>query len=319
MLKKFALSASVMLCSLGALEWHQRSGSPKRWQRVTQYKLIGQTPVWTATGPEAPGVRNDPCADDAGADIVLLGDSIFYGVQLEPEDTLGPSLSRALKRTNGDDACVVNLSIPGLTLEQELAVIHHEWEQLKPSIVVLEIWHNSPHRVTQVGNAAFNFGRLDVDDDGIPNPFGIPSAVNRVLFANSVIWQRSIEGFASQTAMSSQLWQEALPDIQEFHAWLQDQDVQLVLAFATKLGTPWSAGRDIERGSYSTVGDWAKINQIPTLWFEDILSGHPVEDIRLDSCCHLNKAGTALVSSSLATVIQPMLIDSSKEPHPDHP
>jgi len=312
MLKKFVTSAVVLLLCVGTLEWHQRSDVPTRWQWVTEYEIMDNVPVWKASGPETLTVRNDDCATDRPANIVLLGDSIFYGVRLRPEDTLGLSLSRSLKRADDSAACVVNLSIPGFTLQQEVAVLKHNWEQLKPSIVVLEIWHNSPHRVTEVGGKVFNFGRLVVDEGGIPNPFNVPSSMNRSLFTNSALWRRAIEGFANKGVMASQQWEDTLHVIENFHSWLNERDIELVLVFATKLGTPWSEGREIERRSYSTVAEWAEASATPTLWFEDVLSGQDVEDVRLDTCCHLNQTGMALVSESLSKMLQPMLLETAK-------
>lgn len=293
---------------------HQRDAPPSRWQRLTEFQVVDDILVWETTGPESDDVANLACAEDESADVMILGDSILYGVRLDPKDTLGLSLSHSLKKTDGSNACVVNLSIPGFTLDQEILVAETDWNALKPKIVVLEIWQNTPHRMIAAGDRAYNFGHLVVDDNGIPNPFNIPSSINLSLFSNSALWIRLVEGSAKSKLgreETKQQWNVTLDDIAAFHDWLNDRNAQLVLVFATALKHPWSEGRSIERTWYSIVQNFADTQQIPTLWFDEILSSQNVEDVRLDECCHLNEKGMALVSDSLTQTLQPLLTGPS--------
>ncbi len=179
MLKKLALFFIVLFLCVGGLEWQQRKAPPTRWQRVSDFELVEGVPVWRSHMPEATDVENASCAGEEGADVVLLGDSIFFGVMLQPEDTLALSLGRTLDDGRGESACTVNLSIPGFTFESEVAALKRDWERLKPRVVVLEMWHNSPHRMRNLGGVLFNFGSLVVDDECVPNPFGVTSLLNR--------------------------------------------------------------------------------------------------------------------------------------------
>ena len=56
------------------------------------------------------------------------------------------------------------------------------------------------------------------------------------------------------------------------------------------------------------VADWARGNQIPMRWFDEILSVEPVEDVRIDTCCHLSNTGMELVADELADTLQPILL-----------
>ena len=312
MLKKIALSLFVLCLCIVGLEAHQRSAPPSRWQRVTQFTFMNGIPVWETTGPESTGVANLACAQNESADVMILGDSILYGVMLPPKNTLGVRLSQSLKRDDESNACAVNLSIPGFTLEQEIVVAKANWNTLQPRVVVLEIWQNTPHRVIAAGSKAYNFGHLVVDHNGLPNPFHVPSWLNLSLFSNSALWIRLVEGSSKKKLGKEESmvqWRSAVEDVAAFHRWLKERNAQLVLVFATKLKHPWSEGRERERSKYRLLQDFSNKHQIPTLWFDEVLATKNVEDVRRDECCHLNSDGMALVSDSLTQVLQPLLVE----------
>ena len=309
MLKKIALFLVVLALCLAALEVYVNSTSSSRWQRVYNYEMVGDTPVWRSSNKDAEAVANLDCAQGGRADVAILGDSILYGIRIPVEDALAPRMSQRLVSADKSNACVVNLAVPGFTLEQELAVIKRDWNTLQPRIVVLEVWANSPHRVQVVGGMLFNFGYLAVDEEGLPNPFDVSSSLNRTLFGTSALWRRAVQGAAKRNADTSILWSSTNADVIAFNEWLMERNSRLVLASAVNLGSPWSAGREEDRGHYAQLGAWASSNDIPAIWFDEVLASQPVESVRLDTCCHLNALGLHMVGDSLEKVIQPLLID----------
>ena len=300
MLKKILLAVSVLMMCLALLEWNQRQEPPSRWQRVSDFETVDGVHVWETKDKVASQVRSAECAQSSGADIVIAGDSILYGVMLEPEITLGPTLSRTVKRADGTPACVVNVSVPGFTFESEMAVIKRDWELLHPNTVVLEVWHNSPHSLIDLGGHLFNFGNLAVDSNGVPNPMGVPPLANRELFVHSALWRRLVEGSSSRSGNSKPAWEQLAKDISDFNEWLEARDASLMLVFATRLKDPWGVGRERERTMYGSVSSWAEGAGVPILWFDQALSSKPVEEVRLDECCHLNETGMALLADALA-------------------
>ena len=156
--------------------------------------------------------------------------------------------------------------------------------------------------------------------EGSPRyPFGVPSALNHLLFGRSALWRRTTEGFATDRLKSEVLWKEAVSEIAAFHEWLQKRDSRLVLTYATKLKDPWSAGRELEDKIYGQIRDWAEQKQIPSVWFKDVLATSNVEDIRLDTCCHLNRDGMILVSNGLTQRLQPLLSEPTQKNAPIEP
>jgi hypothetical protein len=254
---------------------------------------------------------------DDRADVVLVGDSIFYGVGTDPQESLAPSLDRLLLSRLEHLICTVNLAVPGYTFENEKVIGMRDIPVYRPRVVVLEVWAKSPHQFTMLEGEAFNFGSVVVDENGLPNPLGLSPAVHRVLFSKSMLWRKITGEQRLPTRLSLDMWVDLVEEVDEFHEWLRAQDIQLVLAFATKLSVPWGTGRETEAKHYGVLQAWAAEKSVPTLMFEDILSSLPVEDVRHDSCCHLSNEGTALVAESIADVVAPLLAvlpaDASKD------
>jgi hypothetical protein len=91
--------------------------------------------------------------------VVILGSSIFHGVELDPADSLGPQLAALLDKGE-EQPCVVNLAQPGSAFENQAAALRQHAAALRPRVVVWELWGNSAYRFTMVDDAAFNFGAL---------------------------------------------------------------------------------------------------------------------------------------------------------------
>ena len=201
----------------------------------------------------------------------------------------------------------MNLSVPGYTFENEKVVGMRDLPVYRPQVVVLEMWANSPHQFTTFEGEAFNFGAAVLDESGLPNPLGAPPALHRALFSKSMLWRRITDGQRLQTKPSRDMWLDMVEELDEFHEWLMAQDISLVLAFATRLNAPWGTGRETENKFYGIVQTWASGKGVPTLMFSDSLSRFPVEEIRFDTCCHLNNKGTAVVAEDITGIVAPML------------
>lgn len=318
--RKLVLAVVALVICLAVVEVVCHRTPHTRWQVVQDFELIDGIPVYGMAAGQGEGVRNDACLTEDGADVLLLGDSILHGVLLEDRETLGPRLSQALKHADGSRACVVNASIPGFTLANEWAVLKRDWGRYTPKVVVLQIWHNTPFEYRVIGDKLYNFGPLLLDD-GVPNPLRALGAVNRALFERSALWRHIVERTASARVpgrASERFW-GVLPTLDLLHQWLADRDAQLVLAYATPLSEPWDMRARRDRDDFQVVRGWAEEKQVPSLWFSDILSSQPVEAVRLDTCCHLNADGMAMVSDAMEIILQPMLDDLLGGPTPEEP
>ena len=124
MYRKLILILVSFVASLSAAEQWVRLYESPRWQRVKAIEMVGGVPTWRPSWDQTPVIRNTVCVKgtvDERADVVLMGDSIFYGVGTDPQESLAPSLDRVLLSRLGHPICTVNLAVPGYTFENERA------------------------------------------------------------------------------------------------------------------------------------------------------------------------------------------------------
>ena len=159
-----------------------------------------------------------------------------------------------------------------------------------------------------VDGDAYNFGSLRLDKWGLPNP-GVPPTVNRLLFENTSIWRHVAVGFTEKAPSRDAAWSQFVnSQLEPFRQRLSSDGIQLVLAYATMLTTPFSEGREKENQTYKIVQSWASAHAIPEVMFSEVLKQESLSDIGIDSCCHLSTKGTLLVAEALSPVLTESLV-----------
>ena len=315
MTRKILLSVAVFFISLCVVELYCRSQPLSRVQRVNQLsnhtlRMIGDVPVWKSKNPVNERVANAVCLGTAqnGPDVYLVGDSIFYGASLDPDDTLAPVLQGMLTSQLQRNACVVNLSEPGFAFANEEAVLREAVSAHKPRVVVLELWANSPNRFRVLNGVAYNFGQMETDDHGFPNP-GVPDDLNRALFGRSALWRHVSTGLAAtHSAPVTEAWTAFVDgQLEPLRVWLEGQGIELVLAYATSLRTPFADGRPKESPAYGIARSWAQEHGILEVVFSEVLVNEDPQDVGIDACCHLNAKGMRLVSEAIASPVVDLL------------
>jgi hypothetical protein len=140
-------------------------------------RVVDGVPLWREAWRSGP-LEDFGC--DAPRRALLLGSSIFAGVELDPAETLGPRLQAEVP-----GLCVHNLSQPAFAFQNQLAAAQEApagpLAGRPPSVIVWEMWANSAHTHEVIGDTAYNFGTLALDG-GPPNPLGLSHRWNRALF-----------------------------------------------------------------------------------------------------------------------------------------
>ncbi|MGB0638975.1 MAG: hypothetical protein ACPGTU_06570 [Myxococcota bacterium] len=308
-MKKLLLAVVVLILTLMAIEEYARTQRVPRIQHVspeTSPSLLIENgvPTWESDVANKEARQNKACVDktpDGRADVLLLGDSIFHGVKLKVEDKLGAQIGQRLTPLLGRPACVVNLSEPGFAFENERVVLEREFDSIKPKIVVLEIWGNTPYKYKMAGDSAYNFGRLETAANGFPPVPFVPDTANGWLFVHSAMWRHlNIRLAKKKKGRVSVLWSSMLQDeLIPFHSWLESRGTTLMLAFPTALETPFSEPRNGELSVYPVVQEWAEDSGVATLYFQESLAAEDYKKVRLDPCCHLNEYGTQKVAEAM--------------------
>jgi hypothetical protein len=320
MIRKLLLATVSLAMTITLLETYFRSEPLTRVQRVKKLQdqnnleIVDGVPLWHSRDREPTVVTNRSCMRQINdrPDVLFVGDSIFYGVSLEPTKTFAPVVQQMLTSSLNRPSCVVNLSQPGYTFQNEEVVIHRAVEEFHPRILVLEIWANSIYKFALTDESAYNFGTLQTDELGFPN-LGVPLLLNQKLFSWSATWRHLSLGLAKTSRGGSlQQWENLVAGgLEPLRVWLEERDTTLVLAFATSMSTPLSEERQKER-LYSVVMEWAEEHALPQIYFFDVMSSEKVEDMSIDSCCHLSVRGTEKVSEALSPILVEILSGDEK-------
>ncbi len=250
---------------------------------------------------------NLDCTEQGRADVVLLGSSIFFGVHLDFSATLGHQLAPLLG-SEAAPACVVNLAQPGSAFENQDATARLFTPKLRPRIVIWELWHNSVNHFTRIGSVVYNFGRLQRDRLGLPNPLGIPPVLNRVLFQVSAGYRYLDLTLAEEDKIRSvEHWSRFVDGVMApALRRLQDEGAAVLLVYIPRLSRPFARSTVPESLNYQVAEAWAKEEGVPTLDLAAALGSADPEALGLDSCCHLNEEGTRRVAEILAGEVRRM-------------
>jgi hypothetical protein len=320
MIRKLLLATVSLALIATILETYFRFEPLTRVQRVMKLQnqnnleIVDGVPLWHSVKRSSTLVANRSCLRELHdrPDVLFVGDSIFYGVFLEPTKTIAPIVQQMLVSSLGRPSCVVNLSQPGYTFQNEEVVIRRAVEEFHPRVLVLEIWANSVHKFALTDESAYNFGTLQADELGFPN-LGVPLLLNQKLFSWSATWRHVSLGLAKSSRVGPlQQWENLVAGgLEPLRVWLDERDTTLVLAFATSMSTPLSEERQKEH-IYSVVMEWAEEHAVSQIYFLDVMASEKVEDMSIDTCCHLSARGTEKVAEALEPILVEILSGDEK-------
>ncbi|MBT3217811.1 MAG: hypothetical protein HN348_01860 [Proteobacteria bacterium] len=265
-------------------------------------EVIGNSPIWWQEKEENRArLHNLTCQQDKEDPytVVMLGSSILGGIGLPVDDIFSIKLQPRLEARR--PSCVHNFSGPGFTFQAELATAKKFIPQTKPNLVFLEVWNTSPFDYTVLNNNAYAFSAFVVDEQGLPNVFGLAPSTNRRLFLLSRLYEYATLSLARQNETSAEKDWTHLADerLQELYDLCREHQAELVLVFAPRLdrsfdehirlqGTGWETD---PHAPYDYVEAFARRQGLRTFRLEKELQQYAVEEVRLDECCHYNSQG----------------------------
>jgi len=241
--------------------------------------------------------------------VAILGSSIFYGVRLEQEDTLGALLTEHLTSTLGEQPCISNLSEPGTAFQNQWARATVDFEAIQPDLVILEIWENSPNVFKMLGGSAWNFGRLEVDAAGYPNPFDLDAGHNQWWLRHVGLYRFiALSTVAEAHQDSSNVWSTfAETQMEMLMNWSEQTGTALLVVFCPGLGRPFQLTVGRTASSYGKVEALADSRGIAQVNLAKEFIGMDPSTLGIDTCCHLNALGMREVASRIAPVAAALL------------
>ena len=318
--RRWRLAAGVValstLFALGLAEAWTRTWTPQRLQRVfsgKQYHLeeIDGVPVWRSKAHIGGSRTNLNCfrnRPDAPR-VAILGSSIFYGVRLEQEDTLGALLTERLAPVLGEPPCISNLSEPATAFQNQWARAKVDFELIQPDLVIVEIWENSPGIFKMLGETAWNFGRLEVDAAGYPNPFDLDVELNQWWLSHVGLYRFIALNSVAQARMdSSKVWSTFTETQMEvLMNWSEQTGTDLLLVFCPNLGRPFQLTVDRTASSYGQLETLAESRGIAQVNLVKEFVGMDPSTLGIDTCCHFNALGMGEAASRIAPVAAALL------------
>ncbi len=239
-----------------------------------------------------------------GLRVAALGSSILHGSGVVPDQSWAPALQALLP---GPAGCVHNLAEPASAFETQLALARHLLPALAPDLVLWEIWGNSPHRFTVVGDVAWNFGPLRPEGGGPPSLLGLP--FEEQLFRWSGTWRLLSVQQDPPPPPSGGVgarWQPLIEDgLDPALALIRSLGARLVLVAVTPLDRPFAQTAERLPEGHQLVRGWARDHDVPWIDVAAAWTDLDPEDLRLDPCCHLNPAGHAALAELLAERLGP--------------
>ena len=143
----------------GVARWHPLERIQVVSLSQVDSEVVDGVPIWQSkrSVPERVG---RPC--EARPEVVLVGSSILWGSGISDSESPRSQLAQRLP-----EACVTLLGQPAYSFSNQRVEVARHLETHTPRVVVWEIWHNSPHEWSVLGDVAYNFGPTSVDTETV--------------------------------------------------------------------------------------------------------------------------------------------------------
>jgi hypothetical protein len=235
--------------------------------------------------------------------LVVLGDSVTYGVFLPYEDTFVYMMSEALGKKCGP-VQFFDVATPGYSTLQERISLERKGLSVKPQVVFLGVFSNDLAQFTVIGSTAYDM-RIK-DHDGVPifSLLPLPDSLNAFLVTNSVFYQyltlKGMAAFDEARDVGTGQVAASLAEFEKIRKLCHDAGATLAMALFPPLHQ--SLSEPEERSTsfyYDEVRRWAGDNSVPFIDMRQPLAAYDLEEIRYDECCHYSPAGHEAVTGIL--------------------
>lgn len=259
-------------------------------------RQVDGVPLWqVADSPEAA----TDCAHPRPRWVLLAGDSVLYATEMNAQDGRA---WRGLQALLPDDVCVADVSQPGYRAYQQLTAARGFAATHDVAAVVFQVFKTSA-RYTPVGDGWIDATQLRTDDDGVPTLGLVPPGLNRWLLERSGAWEFATLALASTT-------RGGIPpetDYDEALAWLTATGIPGLMLEVPLLREPFATSADHRAPWRRELSDRAAAQHVATLVLADAWRDEDVTAVRLDLCCHYNRAGHAALAATLAPAVETLL------------
>jgi len=255
------------------------------------------------------GYRGEFVPYDPGAfRVVVLGDSVTYGVSVDYKDTFVRRIQSALEE-RCSAVSLYNIAVSGYSTLQERIAFERKGLSLKPHLVLLGVVTNDLAQFTIIGDTAYDI-RLK-EKAGVPifSFLPIPDGVNRFLVVNSVLYQfLTLRGVAVADrieGLPGKRLDAAVQDFELLRREVQGAGARLAIVLFPMLDESIKEEEQYETAFfYGTVRQWAASTGVSVIDPRSRLAQLPTEHISNDGCCHLSETGHEVVAEVMLEVLE---------------
>jgi hypothetical protein len=273
--------------------------------------LMDGVPTWRdgeANHDDRAAKLEDVACDGVDAfRVLVLGDSIFNGISVAPDDVASVRLARDLRAELGDaHACVKNLAVPGHSLYQTLARGRDVLDSFKPDVVLMELWGGPPRTPILNGTTVYSIEGSPDAARQTYNPLGLPGGLHDALMTRSRLYEYSVLALPAACPMCVFDLTPHEPMLDDFLARVDAQHGKVITFMPAYLFFPLDAQpKQLEMEDEGYL-KWIARHGLENVKLWDAWKGTDPATIRIDGC-HLNAAGHELLAKSYLDALRPQV------------
>lgn len=314
-LQRILLVVVSTIIALGIAEYAARKGGlPPGFGRFistqdTPHRMVDGVVLW--------GVRN-PRYDRADVEraiaepnifnIVALGDSILFGVNLSKEQTYMEHTRRLLAERSPRKIEILNLAVPGYGTLQENAALKELDQRLQPDLTVVHYWGDDVLQYRALGPYVVDFGDITEDGRTVIRPFPLPPDISDYLLVHSRLYD-FLSGVALNLTRQPQPrdWTRVSKPLTEIYQRTARGGGRMLIIASVELNGP----RAKSTADIAQLHAFADSLGIEVIDLAEWLTGVDVQRIAMDGC-HFNAEGHRLLGERFTEYL---LQHDLKEPH----
>lgn len=244
--------------------------------------------------------------------VAIFGTSISFGVYYEWDQSLAPQLQRRLDAIDPGGFCVHGFAQPAYAGWNKLALARDLVPQLKPDVVIWEVWGNEADRYDEIEGDWYNFHMRQLDAGGVPYVVPLPVALNRWLFLSSRLYHFGVLALAPAARAGEAIWSEFratyLPELDRLFA---AHPAKVILFAPTYLDRSLEMQAANPPQEVQVMRAWGDARGAPMVWLAEAWQGRDPAELRSDYC-HFSPAGSA----AAAEVLVPLVLAAASPPPP---
>lgn len=280
---------------------------PKAGYELTD---VDGVPVWfephEEAGPRGAAQRDDGCDPASSFRVLVVGDSITWGVLVEPHEMASAVFAAQLRQELGGRACVRNISAPGQSLYQLLARATREVATYRPHVVAIELWGGPPRTPVRRDDTVYLLEGSPDEAPALLNPWLLPPWLNDGLLRRSRLYEYTVLALDNPHDHIVPPLAPHRPLLDGFVDAVEAQGGHVVTWMAAFLDHPFDAQPPGVLTTNRELEVWLGERGVRNVRAWEAWVGEDPSELGLD-VCHLSVAGNQKLAETWRALVAPEL------------